>query len=428
MRPTTQQKAPHALCIGHADSPQFARRCALLKQAGWRITELTGRQEPVTPGTACLTPRGLPFGRFWRLLTVSRMADFFSLVRKSEPDLLFIQYAQGLWSWLAPLTGRPLVVCAMGGDVLTAEQGAPNLPERKATQGLLRRAGLVLCSSEHLNSEVQRLHPRGRIVTANWSPDSNTFLPDDKDKARQALGISKGAWTVFSPRGMQPFYRIEQIAEAFALACGQKAEARLLLTTFRAEAEYLEQVRARTRELGIADRTIFLPPQNAHGMATCFRAADVCVSFPVSDGMPQTFWEATACEAPMVMSDLPHYNKTIRHGQHALLAGPHTQDLAAALRQLLTDPTLGPKLARSAQELAQEHGSNSTPARLGELLQQCAKTPAASRLSSLPQLFWVLAALVLGRPIVARTNQPVYASVPAFLVAQRSAKRLPCVG
>jgi len=392
------------LCIGHADSPQFARRCALLRQAGFQVTELTGREEPVTPGAACITPRGLPLGRFWRLLTLSRMADFFTLLRRAKPDLILVQYAQGLWSWLAPLAGRPLAVCAMGGDVLLDEQGAPSAPERRATQGLLRRAGLVLCSSVHLAEAVRALRPPGQVLAFPWGPDETVFQPGDKARAREELSLPTEDWVAFSPRAMQPLYRVAEIVEAFALACADRPHARLLLGTFRAQADYLSHVRERCAQLGLTDRVIFLPPQDAHGMARCYRAADVCVSFPCSDGLPQSFLEASACAVPMVMSDLPNYNRSIRHEEHALLAAPGA--LAETLRRAQAEPALCLRLTQNAQGLLTERGASPQAQQLAELLARCATSPPPGRLRALPQLFHVLAALALGRPIAARSGQP----------------------
>lgn len=412
---------PHALCVGHADSPQFARRCALLMRAGCRVTELTGREDPVTPGAGCATPRGLPLGRAWRLTAMSRVADYFSLLRRAAPDVIFAQYAHGLWAWLAPLSGLPLAVCVMGGDVLPDEQGDPGPWLRLATRGLLRRAGLVLCSSGPLAERVRALGPSGLVEVFDWGPDEEIFRPGGRAEARAALGLPEEGRIVFSPRAMQPLYRIAEIAEAFALAHAGDAGARLLLATFRAQPGYLDKVRRRCAELGLGGRVIFLPPQTPEGMAACYRAADLCVSYPSSDGLPQSFLEAAACGAPMVLSDLAKYNAIIRHGEHALLAHG-TPALAEALRQAAHRPEGLRPLARNAAALLKGRSSLDQARRLRRLLDECAARPRPARLSCLPQLLLVLAALASGRPVAARTGQPVYATARSFLRAQAAPK------
>lgn len=414
----------HALCVGHADSPQFARRCALLLRAGLRVTELTGRETPATPGAACATPRGLPLGRAWRLIAASRMADYFSLLRRVAPDVVFAQYAHGLWAWLAPLSGLPVAVCVMGGDVLPDEQDDPGPWLRRATRTLLRRAGLVLCSSAALAQRVRELGPQGRVEVFDWGPDEEIFHPgapgagaEARAEARAELNLPADLPLVFSPRAMQPLYRIEQIVEAFALANSDVPGAHLLLATFRAQPDYLDRVRRRCAELGLEDRVIFLPPQTPQGMAACYRAADVCVSFPSSDGLPQSFFEATACGAPMILSDLPNYNALIRHGEHALLAREVT-DLAQALRQALEQPGSLRPLAPCAAALLQGRGSGEQARRLRALLEDCAARPRPARFFGLGQLALLLAALASGRPIAARQGQPVYASARDYLRAQ----------
>jgi glycosyltransferase involved in cell wall biosynthesis len=204
--------------------------------------------------------------------------------------------------WAAALSGfHPYVVTVWGSDVLVD-------PARSAWTRLLARwvlgnADLVTGGSTHLvEAAVRRGARPDRARYVHFGVDTAAFTPDgDTSALRSRLRIGK-ARVIFSPRVIRPLYRQDVIVDAFARL---PADTRLVMTRLQAAESELAAIEARTRALGVADRTVIVPAIDPAEMADFYRLSDVVVSVPVSDGGPNTLVEALACGRPVVSSDLP---------------------------------------------------------------------------------------------------------------------------
>jgi glycosyltransferase involved in cell wall biosynthesis len=67
---------------------------------------------------------------------------------------------------------------------------------------------------------------------------------------------------------------------------------------------------------GLADAYRLVPAVDNAGMPLLYNLADVVVSVPSSDGFPVTVLEASACAAPLVVSDLPYCAEWFENGQN----------------------------------------------------------------------------------------------------------------
>lgn len=402
------------LSIGHADSPQFVERTSKLRSIGHVVVELTGMSTPVVDDGPHQPVKG--FETFsWRLTALSRVVLFLRAVSRLKPDLILVHYAQGVWAWLAPLCRAPLVVSVMGGDVLFDEQGAPSACEREATLEVLRKADVLLCKSPYLAEEASRLLQASKGCVCGWGTEEAVFCPGESS-VRLDFGVGKDDTLIFSPRGMQPLYRIETIIEAFAKAelPGPKW---LGVSTHRSDKKYEHRVRNLAHRLGVADSVFFLPPLGKEEMAAWYRASDMCVSVPESDGLPQTFLEAAACEVPMIMSDLPNYSDIIVSGESALLVDGSVDSLTEAMGTLGRDYAMRRNLRVGARKWQRKYDADSAVA-LNQALQDAAACKREARtwadLAQVGRILWMLAC---GRPIVARTGQPVYDSFKKYFFA-----------
>ncbi|HEY7525729.1 MAG TPA: glycosyltransferase [Candidatus Limnocylindria bacterium] len=231
-------------------------------------------------------------------------ADLRRTLAAWRPHVLHAHYARSP-AWHAWLSGwRPYVVTVWGSEVLRAAE-MPRLG-RLFTRLALRDAALVTAGTEQLAAAAVRLGARPeRVRHAEFGIDTLRFHPGmagaQRAELRAELGLGD-ARVVVSPRILAPLYRHEVVIEALAR---MPADVLVLSSGMRADPAERQRLEALARQLGVAERWRILPAMDADRMADLYRLADVVVSVPESDAMPQSVMEAMATGTPAVVSDLP---------------------------------------------------------------------------------------------------------------------------
>lgn len=363
-----------------------------------------------------MTPKGLPWRKYWRLTTFSRMVAFSFLLRKLAPDIILVQYAQGLWAWMSPVFRGPIVLVAMGGDVLFDEQGQPGLLARAATINLFRASSLAVCKTDYLQKHIKRLRPDTPTQICIWGVDEEIFHPNASAGLRMQMGIDDNALVIFSPRVLQPLYNIDMIIKAFARLASRMGNTHLWISTFRADQEYLAGLRVLVQELHLDNAIQFLAPLSQEEMAAHLAAADIVVSVPASDGLPQTFLESTACGTVTLMSDLPNYARYIQNHRQALLAKPELEDITQGLCALADNPVMRSQLATQAAKLLARLNRQQGPDRLISRLQNIKPRSRWSfSVTALQAALLCTTMLFSGTSPAAKQGQPVCDSVKSWV-------------
>ncbi len=287
---------------------------------------------------------------------------FFHDLNSFTPDLLHVHYAGGKLGTLATLSRvRPLVVTVMGGDV-QPEQHAGGLPplEGRATRRLLEEADLILAKSDALRREIAAHGDfEGKIHTVRWGVDPERVRrsPDAARALRAELRLRPEDRVVLSPRILRPLYNVHLLVEALPAILARVPETLLMLTEHRADDVYRAQLAARARALGVAERVRFVGALGQADMPAFYTLAEVMVSIPFSDGLPQSLFEAMACETPSVIGRLPAYAEIVDDGEHVVLADLEPSAIAKAVVRLLTDTPLAQRLTRASLARVREVAS-----------------------------------------------------------------------
>jgi glycosyltransferase involved in cell wall biosynthesis len=263
------------------------------------------------------------------------------LLRSLRPDIVHGHWLPGYAFFSAAAGARPLVAMAWGSDVLRARR-----LQTLANRFALRRASLAMADSQALMDALVALGA-GERVLVNWGVDLQTFRPGDRAALRAELGLGDGP-VVLSPRSLMPVYNPRVIVDAWAAVAAERDDVQLVL-------KHMGVVREALGELPFPDRVRVVGHVDYERMAAYYRVADVCVSIASSDSAPRSVFEAMACGAPCVLSDLPWVHERIADEREALIVPIEVDAVARAIRRLLDDDLGIPARARAFVE--REHDS-----------------------------------------------------------------------
>lgn len=282
------------------------------------VLEEAGIPVHMSPGRKRSTPWGIASTARW----VRR------LVRELEPDLVHAHWLPGFGFAAAAAGARPLALSAWGSDVYQASGRM-----RWASRYAVRRADLVMADSQHLlDAAVALGGPPDRAEIVQWGVSLTTFSPTaDRSALKGALGLGPGP-VILSPRSLMPVYNIPTITAAFDTIGQRIGDAQLVLKHMGFQLIDLP-------DLPHPDRVQVVGSVPYERMADYYRAADVVVSVPSTDGSPRSVWEAMACAAPCVISDLPWVHDLLEPGRNVVtVPAGDSAALAAAIVDLLGEP------------------------------------------------------------------------------------------
>ena len=255
-----------------------------------------------------------------------------------RPDIVNAIYAGG-YGFIGAQSGyRPLVVSAIGSDMLIDYPSS--FVHRLQIEYALKHAALVTTDAESLSAAVEQagVEP-SRISEIYFGIDPSVFSCEGR--------TSRGdrPLRIVSTRNLYPVYRIEDLLAAFAGLSGKTA-ATLVICGDGPERGSLEK---KAEVLGISDRVTFAGRLEPAGIADELKKADIYVSTSSSDSTSVSLLEAMACGAVPVVTDLEANREWIRDGVSGLLF--RARD-AAALAEAMISIDGNPALSDSMREEA----------------------------------------------------------------------------
>ncbi|MGQ9599930.1 MAG: glycosyltransferase family 4 protein [Anaerolineae bacterium] len=276
-------------------------------------------------------------------------------VRRIQPDLVHAHQISPD-GWLAAMAGyHPLLLTAWGSDLLLAPRKA--LRYHLLIRWALRQADYVTCVSESLAQVARSLGADpARLEVAPWGVDTEVFHPGPPNpELRRQLDLGPGP-VVLSIRALRPLYNPLVIAQAIPLVLQKVPEAQFVIRSHLYEPDLLARFQVILQESGVEDRVRWVGDlSDDQAIAELYRLAEVAVSVPLSDGMPQSVLEAMACGAPPVVSDVPSLHEWIEEGREGLFVPVgDSQALSAAIVRLLRDEALRKRLQTHGLELVRQ--------------------------------------------------------------------------
>jgi glycosyltransferase involved in cell wall biosynthesis len=173
---------------------------------------------------------------------------------------------------------------------------------RRLCDWALRRAARVIAVAHSLAARAREGGvPECRIETIANGVDGARFRLIDRMAARRRLGLPEDGRLLVSVGHISPrkgFHRVIRSLPRLVETC---PDARLAIVGGRgAEQDNSAELHALARDLGMADRVLFVGAQAPDGVALWLAAADAFVLASDFEGCPNVILEAMACGRPAV--------------------------------------------------------------------------------------------------------------------------------
>ncbi len=313
-----------------------------------------------------------------------------NLLNDFRPQIVNALYAGG-YGLIGALSGhRPLVVSALGSDLLVDYPSSPL--HRMQIRHAIRHADLVTTDADVLSAIVHDIGaPRERILKAYFGVDEKIFhIPEEpssepetvapegadteggrntgtgsggaaeaEDYAGTEAGREKNAGResgdprIVSMRKLYPLYNIDLLIAA-AQEIIEATGARIVVVGEGPERDRLERLAA---ERGVRDRVSFEGRMKTEGIVEVLQNASVYVSTSRSDSTSVSLLEAMACGAPPVVTDIPANREWIEEGVNGILFTPgDRRALARAVITMVKDRDFARSVRERNVMLVRERG------------------------------------------------------------------------
>jgi glycosyltransferase involved in cell wall biosynthesis len=303
-----------------------------------------------------LQPRGI-----YRSLTWNPAVHSFSREQVPSFDLVHIY---GLYDLLAPPVAR---VCRRQGIPYVVEPIGMFRPivrsialkliyQRLFGDALIRGAQRIVATSVQEKDELIA----GGVAADKIVIRRNGIEPPPKLPARGSFRrqwrISEDAQIVLYLGRLVSKKSPDLLLEAFARYRQRSPRSAVLVLAGPDENDgYLQQLQARSRQLGSGEHVLFTGPLYDDAKWAAYRDADVFVLPSQNENFGNTAAEAVACGTPVLLTDQCGVASVVA-GRAGLVVPYKLEALAAGLEQLLRDSALQQRLRDGCSEVARQLG------------------------------------------------------------------------
>lgn len=252
----------------------------------------------------------LPFKSKWAYAFLYR-----KLIKEIDPDVVHGQDVLSAGWQMVFSGGYPKIVTAMGSEVLITPKNS--MINKLMLKYTVKRVDLIHSVSEQITKElISYGADKEKIITFPRGIDVGRFKPNiDGTKIKKELSFENNH-IVISNRHFEQVYKIELLLEAIPYVIQKDDNFRFIIMGRGTQEKYLRKL---TEKLNIEDYVKFIPYLSHDKLPKYLAAADIYVSTSLSDGAPNSTFEAMACGAFPVVTDIPANRPWISNGKNGFL-------------------------------------------------------------------------------------------------------------
>ena len=264
------------------------------------------------------------------------------LVQEIQPDIVHAHYASG-YGTLGRLVGfHPYVISVWGSDIF-------DVPLKSALHHRLVRSNLqnadhVCSTSEVMARQTSRFINRPVTVTP-FGVDCERFRPSHPHHT------DSGEFVVGTVKKLESCYGIEYLIRGFALFTKHHTENKKLRLVIAGDGSLRGPLRGLTRDLGIEGQASFLGSVSHDKIPEVLGTFSIFAALSLRESFGVAVLEASACELPVVVTNVDGLPEVVKDGVTALMVPPRDPGAAAAaFSALLEDAKLRRRLGAAGRE------------------------------------------------------------------------------
>jgi len=267
------------------------------------------------------------------------------LIVRIKPDLVHAHYASGYGTVAALVDFHPTIVSVWGTDVY--EFPRQSFLHRSLLRFNLARADKVLSTSHVMARETHKYTSKPIEVTP-FGVDLEQFKPQPVETIFDASDIVIG-----TVKALEATYGIEYLIQAFRLLKDKHPglPLKLLIVGGGSQESYLKRL---TQELSVAESTVFTGPVDHALVAKYHNMLTIFVSVSDSESFGVAVIEASACEKPVVVSNVGGLPEVVEAEVSGFIVQPRNpRQTADAIEKLILDESLRVKMGKAGRERVQ---------------------------------------------------------------------------
>ena len=259
-----------------------------------------------------------------------------------KPDILHVHQIQPS-GWLGVLSGyKPLIVSAWGSDLYSLEnsQGLRKFLEQKL---ITSSSALTVPSSFMAKIALEVGFPKERVSLIPWGVDRKIFTDslDDRAITRRKYNLALDKPLLLSTRAVTPTYNQDIILATCKSLRDMGFDFQIALLRFNPDEIYVSGLNKFIEENGLSQVIRWLEPiNNPSEMAKLYRASDVMISIPESEGFGLSVYEAMACGCPTIITQLDVFRDLVNEFHTLFVPARDILATRKTIIRILTDNCL----------------------------------------------------------------------------------------
>jgi glycosyltransferase involved in cell wall biosynthesis len=273
-------------------------------------------------------------------LYLASIFKLFITTYRFKPDIVHAHYASSYGLIGSLIYSKKLIVSVWGNDILTFPK--ISFLHKVLTKFVLYRADEILATSRVLQNEVSLYSSKQAIITP-FGIDIEAFknfnLPKSKD--RITIGIIKS---------LEYHYGIEYLIQSFKIVIDNHRTKNIFLAIVGGGA--LEsKLKDLVKALDLNHLVTFYGQIPYEEVPNYHNLFDIEVYLSVEESFGVSVLEASACEIPVIVSDIGGLTEVVENGKTGFIVSSESiQEAADAIHVLITDEGLRSQLGKNGRK------------------------------------------------------------------------------